>query len=99
MSETSGSSEYPTPIRNDDGSWNSTVAALRLSLTEGPDADLYEKRPLMRIMVESLVKRLEVVEDLHAPRSRDVDGHLLRWCRECGQNWPCPTVKAANGDA
>lgn len=41
--------------------------------------------------------RLRVVEKLHASRTRTVDGATLRWCRECQQNWPCPTVEAVRG--
>lgn len=37
------------------------------------------------------------VRDLHSERHRDVEGFTLRWCRECGQNWPCPTREALNG--
>ena len=41
--------------------------------------------------------RLVAIEELHAQRVRDVDGYTLTWCRECQQNWPCPTVQAARG--
>jgi hypothetical protein len=42
--------------------------------------------------------RCEAVRELHAARVRDVDGYMLRWCRECGQNWPCPTLDALTLD-
>lgn len=41
---------------------------------------------------------LVAVEKLHEPRFRDVEGYTLRWCRECGQNWPCPTMSAVRGE-
>lgn len=41
--------------------------------------------------------RLAAVEALHQSRQRDVDGYTLRWCIECGQNWPCPTIDAVAG--
>ena len=44
-------------------------------------------------------RRLEAVTDLHAERWRDLEGSTLVWCRECGQNWPCPTIRAATTDA
>lgn len=34
------------------------------------------------------------VKSLHVPRERDVDGYTLRWCKECQQNYPCPTIQA-----
>lgn len=40
---------------------------------------------------------LLAVQDLHAERHRTVEGHTLRWCRECGQDWPCPTQSATRG--
>ncbi len=42
-----------------------------------------------------LAERLAAVLTLHSCRQRDGDGFTIRWCRECGQNWPCPTVLAA----
>ncbi len=43
-------------------------------------------------------RRLEAVTDLHAERWRDLEVSTLVWCRECGQNWPCPTIRAATTD-
>lgn len=48
--------------------------------------------------VRRYARRLVAIEELHAERHRDVDGYTLRWCRECGQNWPCPTIEAVNAD-
>lgn len=45
-----------------------------------------------------LAHRLLAVEELHEQRVRDVEGHRLSWCRECHQNWPCPTFFAATMD-
>lgn len=49
------------------------------------------------IKVKWLQDRLANIEELHAVRVRTVDGATLRWCRECQQDWPCPTVELARG--
>lgn len=44
--------------------------------------------------------RIQAALDLHAERRRTVDGYTLRWCRECGQDYPCPTVQTlGNGSS
>lgn len=45
-----------------------------------------------------LARRLVAIDDLHQQRVRTVDGHTLRWCRECQQDWPCPTYSVSHGD-
>lgn len=46
----------------------------------------------------NLARRLVAVQELHEERHRTVKGYTLRWCRECWQDWPCPTVQAATTD-
>lgn len=41
-----------------------------------------------------LADRLVAVANLHQPRQLDGDGWTMRWCTECRQNYPCPTVQA-----
>lgn len=43
-------------------------------------------------------RRLVAIEEAHSPRQREHFGFMERWCRECRQDWPCPTVKVARGD-
>jgi len=45
--------------------------------------------------------RLVAIEELHQERHRSVGmrSAALRWCRECGQDWPCPTVQVVNGSS
>jgi hypothetical protein len=42
-----------------------------------------------------LVARVEAVLALHHPRPA---GDSLPICPVCWQDWPCPTVRALNGD-
>src|SRR4051812_21899135 len=70
--------------------YEAPVAGFRASLTTGPDAEYWAKHLTANAVVTWMVSRLEAVLDLHQCRSRTVDGYTLKWCRECGQDWPCP---------
>ena len=59
-------------------------------------SDEGEERP--EDAARRFARRLEAVTSLHAERWRDLEGSTLVWCRECGQNWPCPTIRAATTD-
>lgn len=43
---------------------------------------------------EAMRDRLLRVKDLHAERRVALDGYSIVRCRECGWNWPCPTIAA-----
>lgn len=40
---------------------------------------------------------LVAVRGLHQVRRLTTDGFTKVWCRECKQDWPCPTFTAAGG--
>jgi hypothetical protein len=46
--------------------------------------------------VERCAAAVAAVVELHQPRRRTVDGANLVWCRECQQDWPCPTDRATD---
>lgn len=55
-----------------------------------------EERP--EDTVRRYARRLVAIKEAHSPRQREHFGFLERWCRECRQDWPCPTVRVARGD-
>lgn len=51
-------------------------------------------RDLYVTAVEVGQEKITAIRDLHAKRTRDHNGFTEVWCRECNQDWPCPTLKA-----
>lgn len=49
--------------------------------------------------VRRYARRMMTLRELHAPRKLDGDGFTSVWCRECRQNWPCPTINAMTDEA
>lgn len=47
--------------------------------------------------VRRFAGKLVAIRELHDKRMLDGDGFTNVWCRECRQNWPCPTVQAMEG--
>ena len=58
-------------------------------------ADLAEFEP--KQVAQTCTERLNRIREYHSPRRLDGDGFTMIWCRECRQNWPCPTSEAVDG--
>jgi hypothetical protein len=57
--------------------------------------------------VRRFARRLLRIDVMHAVRERTIEAYndagypqavTLRTCRECGHNWPCPTLLTANDE-